>query len=252
MSAAASHTPAAPGAGRGGPEAKEEGTAPHQQQRHQQHQQQGAGGDSEPLAEHAAASYRQADEDEMLAALKAEARSRTISYHSDTGGHDPPRNSPPSLASGAFGKYAAAVAANRHMSPLAVMSGVKVPAPRDALPGEEEVAARLAAEAAAAYEAEKAAGGGAVPRSGVASKLQSAADKFARMVAMDKECPPPSSPVTPQLRQSQQQGEQQEEQQPGGAVAASGGGSGGGEGGGGGAGEVQEEEAAGGGGGLRA
>ncbi|PNW72781.1 hypothetical protein CHLRE_15g642000v5 [Chlamydomonas reinhardtii] len=186
MSTAAAQTALA-GSAAGGGAALADATAERQQQQRLQHL---GAGDNEPSAELAAASYRAADENEMLAALKAEAKARTISYHSDTGGHDPPRNSPPSLASGAFGKYAAAVAANRHMSPLAVMSGVKVPAAQDALPGEEEVAARLASEAAAAYEAEKAAGGGAVPRAGVASKLQSAADKYARMVAMDKEALP--------------------------------------------------------------
>ncbi|GLC36789.1 hypothetical protein PLESTB_000782800 [Pleodorina starrii] len=137
-------------------------------------------------AERAARCYRAAAEDEMLAALKHETVVRTISYKEDTGGQDPPRNSPPSLAAGAFGKYASAVAAERHMSPVAVMGSVGVPDSRDALPSEEELAQRLAQEAEAAYTAAKTAGGGMVGRSGVASKLQSAADKFARMVALDK------------------------------------------------------------------
>ncbi|EFJ43369.1 hypothetical protein VOLCADRAFT_96457 [Volvox carteri f. nagariensis] len=136
--------------------------------------------------ERAARSYRAAAEDELLAALKHETIVRTISYKEDTGGQDPPRNSPPSLAAGAFGKYASAIAAERHLSPVAVMGSVGVPDSRDALPSEEELAQRLAQQAEAAYSAERASGGGLVGRSGIASKLQSAADKFARMVALDK------------------------------------------------------------------
>ncbi|PNH00901.1 hypothetical protein TSOC_004926 [Tetrabaena socialis] len=135
--------------------------------------------------ERAAQSYRAAEEDAMLAALKHETVVRTSSYREDAG-CDPPRNSPPSLAAGAFGKYASAVAAERHLAPLAVMGAVDVPNARDALPSEEELAQRLAEQAEAAASAERSANGGVVARGGVAAKLQSAAVKFARMVAMDK------------------------------------------------------------------
>ncbi len=53
---------------------------------------------------------------------------------------------PLSPPSGAFGKYASAIAAQRHVSPVAVMGSVDPPDSRDALPGEEELAARLSEE----------------------------------------------------------------------------------------------------------
>ncbi|KAG2482189.1 hypothetical protein HYH03_018870 [Edaphochlamys debaryana] len=174
----------------------------------------GAGPGSAAAAKH----YREADENELLAALKQEASRvgaaglgnggwsaagpgrqehgdgprlelsarwpltvvRTVSYKQDTGGQDPPRNSPASLAAGAFGKYASAVAAERGTSPRAVMGAAARMRAADALPGEEAIAQRLAEEASAAFEAE------AGSHAGVASKMQSAADKFARMVALDK------------------------------------------------------------------
>ncbi len=49
-------------------------------------------------------------------------------------------------------------------------------------------------QAEAAYTAEKTAGGGMVGRSGVASKLQSAADKFARMVSLASGLPAGTAP----------------------------------------------------------
>ncbi|KXZ48349.1 hypothetical protein GPECTOR_28g756 [Gonium pectorale] len=150
--------------------------------------------------------YRAAAEDEMLSALKHETVVRTASYKEDTGGMDAPRNSAPSLAAGAFGKYASAVAAERGMSPVALMGRVGVPDARDALPSEEEVAQRLQEEAEAAYTAERSASGGHVPRSCVASKLQSAADKFARMVALDK-APAEASTAAPQPESAQQMAE---------------------------------------------
>ncbi len=55
---------------------------------------------TDPAEAHAAAAIREADERELLSALKAEAALRASSYKQDTGGQDPPRNSPPSLAAG--------------------------------------------------------------------------------------------------------------------------------------------------------
>eukprot|EP00198_Chlamydomonas_reinhardtii_P013741 XP_001703078.1 predicted protein [Chlamydomonas reinhardtii] len=120
MSTAAAQTALA-GSAAGGGAALADATAERQQQQRLQHL---GAGDNEPSAELAAASYHASS----LATHRTAFRQST------------------SCSRRAFGKYAAAVAANRHMSPLAVMSGVKVPAAQDALPGEEEVAARLASE----------------------------------------------------------------------------------------------------------
>lgn len=105
------------------------------------------------------------------------------SYMEDTGSHEIRKGTAPALASGAFGKLASAVAQETGDTPTRVMKSVK---PSQDTHSEEAMDSTLSREAREELDRERTEHDGNVTRHSVATRLQSAADKFHQMREEEK------------------------------------------------------------------